>query len=158
MTALPVGDTLYGIARPNWLSNVGVETVTSNMEFITITTNIDIRPYAAAITASQTIAQATQSQLNLNKLLEIVSLRGQPVIMGAVTGTTRLAIVLVTEHAGAWSNASSPNDLKSRIIADGVNFGFGIDNSGDTPAGPNDSSGGSGGGLTVAFNSPQVLT
>lgn len=156
MVALPTGDTLYGQLRPNWSSTTGVEAITSNMEFITIVTNVDIRTYAQNIVAGNTVAVSTQSQSNLNKLLEIVSLRGQPVIMGAVTGTTRFTLFMATEHIGGWNNVVSPNTLIQRIVGDGVNFGFGVDETGATPAGPNDSGTGTGGGLTVAFGT--VLT
>jgi hypothetical protein len=117
---------------------------------------VDIRTYAQNIAAGSSVAVSTQSQANLNKLLEIISLRGQPVVSGAVSGTTRFGLFVATEHAGGWGNVVSPNTLIQRIIADGVNFGFGIDESGATPAGANDSSGGTGGGLTVTFGS--VLT
>lgn len=168
MTTLPTGDFLYGVARPNWLSNTGIESVTSNMEFISISTAVDIRTYAQNIGLGQTVTQATQSQLNLNKLLEIISLRGQPVIMGNVSNATPFVLLVATEHAGGWFNAytaaeasaggttialpdvRSGEDLRSRIIADGVNFGFGVDTTGDTPAGVNDT------GLTVTFS--KVLT
>lgn len=148
-----VGDTTFGVARPNFVYNTGVQTLSTNMEFFTVSTKVDIR------TAAQSGGSA-QSQQNLNKLLEIVSLRGQPIIMGAVTvnGSSVYSIPLVTEHAGAWANSStsatpiadprSGEDLKARIIADGINYGFGANANGvdDTAS------------LAVAFNSPQVLT
>jgi hypothetical protein len=171
MTVLPTGDTLYGVLRPNWVSNTGVESVTSNMEFITISTCVDIRTFAQNITAGNSVAVATQSQANLNKLLEIVALRGQPVIMGPVTTAdtnTYFTIFFANEHAGAWFNASTVavqsgitmpdvrtgEDLSARIIADGVNFGFGVNTTADTPAGVNDIPGsGTNGGLAVVFSS-----
>lgn len=169
-TALPTGDSLFGVQRPNWVSNTGVESITSNMEFITISTAVDIRTYAQNITAGNSVAVATQSQSNLNKLLEIVALRGQPVIMGNVVtsvSNTYFTLFLANEHVGAWYNASTAavqsgitipdvrlsEDLSARIIADGVNFGFGVNTSSDTPAGVDDRpSAGTGGGLTVAFS------
>jgi hypothetical protein len=147
------GDTTYGVVRPNYVYNTGVQNLSTNMEFFTVSTKVDIR------TAAQS-GGSTQSQMNLNKLLEIVSLRGQPIIMGAVTvnGSSVYSIPLVTEHAGAWANSSSSaspiadarsgEDLKARLIADGVNYGFGANvNSVDDTA-----------SLAVTFNSPQVLT
>jgi hypothetical protein len=134
-------DFLFGQLKPNWTSNTGFEAVTSNFEYITITTAVDIRPVATALLAGQTVAQATASQNNLNKLLEVVSLRGQPVIMGNVAVNTPTSglfqILLATEHAGGWFNVNTaagglvgitaPNSLISRIVADGVNYGFGVD-------------------------------
>lgn len=162
-------ESYYGQLRPNWISTTGVETVTSNMDFITITTGIDIRPSATggavvvtntngtfsatatitvvstvgltigmvvsgtgivgtpivtSLTSSTVVVLSTpqtlgvtatpltfssNSQLALNKLLEIVSERGQPIIMGNVTNlaTSTLTngpfqLFLAIEHWG-WS-------------------------------------------------------
>ena len=145
MTTLPSGDYVFGVARPNWSQNTGIQHVSSNMEFIKITTAVPIQTFtqnltaagvtAATASASQ-LAAATASQDNLNKLLEIVSLRGQPIVLGSVTGTGPYVLTLVNEHVGAWGYATaalpSGSDLKARIIADGVNFGFGVNNSAST--------------------------
>jgi len=131
-----VTDFTYGQARPNWLVNTGIESTTSNMDFITISTQVSILPYASAIALGQTTTQATASQTNLNKLIEIVSLRGQPVIMGNVTTANSGAtfnLFLATEHNGGWSlmgsgttvSAAGTNSLLGRLVADGINFGFG---------------------------------
>jgi hypothetical protein len=160
-------DYLFGVARPNFVSNTGVEAITSNMEFYSVSTAIDIRTYVQGYAAAVALltnptptqlataaAAATASQLALNKLIEIVSLRGQPVIMGAVTGTGPYVISLVSEHAGGWFNASTAavqtsilmpdaragEDLLARIGMDGINYGFTTSNT------------------TVTFNNPQILT
>lgn len=127
-----MADFTYGVARPNWLTATGYESVTSNMEFITISSQIDFRTYAQAIAAGQTTTQAMASQINLNKLIEIVSERGQPVVMGQVTtsnGGATYNIFFATEHAGGWQNVptASGNTLLQRIINDGINYGFGND-------------------------------
>jgi hypothetical protein len=128
-------DFLFGQLRPNWTSNTGFEAVSSNMEFITIQTLIDIRTYSQNIALGASAVVATASQQNLNKLLEIVSLRGQPVVMGTVSAASPFIVLLATEHAGGWQNVNTtasgatginaPNSLISRIVADGVNYGFG---------------------------------
>jgi hypothetical protein len=119
-------DYTYGQARPNWLSNTGVESVTSNMEFISVQTQVDIRTYSQNVLAGSSTTIATASQTNLNKLLEIVSLRGQPVIMGNVVYTSGLCtILLATEHSGGWSNTTGTSTLLQRLQLDGVNYGFG---------------------------------
>jgi hypothetical protein len=181
-----LGDATFGVARPNYLTNLGVETVTSNMEFISISTGVDIRTYAQNITAGNTVNQATQSQLNLNKLIEIVSLRGQPIIIGNVVtshSNAYFTITFVTEHVGAWANTianaqisstaittlegitpavydtRTGEDLLSRLLADGINYGFGSASIATTSGTINDTpSSGANGGLTVTFNNPQVLT
>lgn len=144
-TPLPSGDYVFGVARPNWAQNTGIQSVSSNFEFIVISTAVPIQTFtqnltAAGVTAATAsaaqLAAATASQDNLNKLLEIVSLRGQPIILGSVTGTGPYVLTLVNEHVGAWGNATAAlpagSDLKSRIIADGVNFGFGVSTVGDS--------------------------
>ena len=113
-----------GVAKPYGNVSGSYESVTSNFEFITIATAIDIRP-----------TTNHKSQACLNKLIEIVSLRGQPVIMGAVQGTASpFSIFLAVEHASAWGSTNlsastayledprANEKLKDRIIADGVNF------------------------------------
>jgi len=41
-----MADFTYGVLRPNWVSSTGLEQLTSHMEFITITTGVDIRTAA----------------------------------------------------------------------------------------------------------------
>ena len=158
MTAL--ADNAYGVTKVTGNTATGYESLTSNFEFITITTNIPIFTFSqvivttlsttvAAATANQ-LAQARASQAALDKLIQIVSLRGQPVIMGAVTLNTALySVIMAVEHPCAWQstatgsstpsfstvNTNNPNafladarsgeDLKARIMADGINYGFG---------------------------------
>lgn len=52
----------------------------------------------------------------LNRVVEVISLNGQPVLMGAVTGTTNKTLKFATEHTGAWTAAT----LKAALIADGA--------------------------------------
>jgi hypothetical protein len=113
-----MADTVYGVTKVNGRTATGLEMLGSRQEFITITTDVDIR----------TIAQggSSASQAALDKLIEIVSLRGQPVIMGAVTGTYVLR--LVNEHYQGWLSVQGVTDVQlvDRIVADGVNFtGYG---------------------------------
>jgi hypothetical protein len=152
-----MADTYYGVSRPNWTSTTGLQAVTTNMEYITIYTGLDIRPgtsFAQSTTATAsnsailTVASASNISLgmtlsgaavvgapivtnlngtaitvsipqtlsssavtftsnnvaNLNKLIEIVSERGQPIIMGNPTGGNAgpWSIFMATEHLG-WS-------------------------------------------------------
>lgn len=56
----------------------------------------------------------TASQAKLDKLVEVISLRGQPIIRAKPTtdGTT-YTMKFATEHTGAWTAA----DLKAAVIA-----------------------------------------
>lgn len=126
-----MADTTYGVLRPNWISSTGLEQLTSRMEFITISTGVDIRTAAQNPSGTADANGAIVSQLALNKLLEIVSERGQPVIMGSVTGTSApFVLFLATEHLG-WSAVEATGTavlggprLIDRIITDGINYGF----------------------------------
>jgi hypothetical protein len=89
---------------------VGGEALTAPLAFITISSNVDIRALSAGGDAA--------SQARLNKLIEVVSLRGQPVILGTPTGSGPFTLVLATEHAGQWTaDASGPDSLEAAIIA-----------------------------------------
>jgi hypothetical protein len=150
-------DYAFGVTHVNGFTATGYESLTSNFEFITISTNIPIFTFSqvitttlsttvAAATANQ-LAQARSSQAAFDKLIQIVSLRGQPVIMGAVAlNTSTYSMILAIEHPDAWQStataASTPSysstgiltavdpraneDLVARIKADGINFAFGL--------------------------------
>lgn len=121
-----VGNLADGTPAVNKHVATGIESVTSNFEYVTIQTNVDIRPASTG---------SAYSQLALDKLVEIISLRGQPVIMGNVTGTGPYTLMVATEHVSAWEQTAtsgvypvdprSNEDLASRLAADGVNLGFG---------------------------------
>lgn len=149
-----MADFVYGVTKVNGVGATGYESLTSNFEFITIETAVPIHTFAQSLadqsvtvstaTANQ-LAQARASQAAFDKLIQIVSLRGQPVIMGAVGLDTGVySLILAVEHPSAWAcaatgssdpsytdanqpwpDARTGEDLKSRIIADGINFGFG---------------------------------
>lgn len=132
-----MADTLYGVTKVAGFTTTAVETLGSRQEIIVIQTNVDIR------TATQGGGTPT-SQANLDKLVQIVSERGQPVILGSVgTGpTSTYALVVFNEHNQAWGSVSGASagtpetfvsggkQLTDRIVADGVNYGFPADQSG----------------------------
>lgn len=66
----------------------------ANLQFYAITTSVDITGASA------------QSQAALDKLVEVISLNGQPVIMGAPTGTGPYVLRFAVEHTNAWEDAS----------------------------------------------------
>ena len=122
-----MADTLYGVTKVNGFTATGIESLTSNFEFLTIATDVDIRTAANG---------SATSQAALDKLIQIVSERGQPVIMGNVTGTSApFGIMLAIEHPYAWectattgqvyNDPRANEDLVSKLKADGINYGFG---------------------------------
>jgi hypothetical protein len=94
------------------------EHLTSNIDYFTVSTPVNL---------TAAVANGISA---LDKLVEVVSLRGQPVIMGAVTGTGPYVLKFATEHKGSWNVSgdqvtdNSAADLKAAIIAHGVGFGF----------------------------------
>jgi len=110
-------DALYGVTKVHGFVQTGYESLTSNFEFITIVTTVDIRTVAGGGSAA--------SQATLDKLIEIVSERGQPVVMGLVAGTSTGTLILAIEHPSAWGcvQGVSGVQLIDRIAADGKGHG-----------------------------------
>ena len=143
MTAM--ADNVYGVTHVNGFNATGYESLTSNFEFLTISTDIPIYTFSQELTAlsvtattatANQLAQARASQAALDKLIQIVAQRGQPVIMGNVAlNTSTYSVIMAIEHPMAWectatsglayNDPRSNEDLVSKIKADGVNFGFG---------------------------------
>ena len=122
-----MADNLFGVTKVYGFTVTGIESLTSNFEFVTITTDIDIRLKASG---------SATSQAALDKLIQIVSERGQPVIMGNVSGSSApFSILMAIEHPYAWectatsgqtyNDPRASEDLLSKIKADGINYGFG---------------------------------
>ncbi len=111
---------------------VGVENLGSHQEYITITTNVNITP-AADVQSGNPADDDNQvaiTQGNLNKLIQVISERGQPVITGNVTSSgtpTLYSFVFINEHYTAWASVQgvSGSQLADRLATDGVNYGFG---------------------------------
>lgn len=131
-------DTLYGQTPNGWTppsqtqvdlfplgtgaehSSVGLEHIGSHQEYITVATSTNI------LMLSQVGGTAT-TQAALDKLIQIVSERGQPIITGTVTGSGPYSLYFVNEHFNAWGtvNTVSGVELLNRIQLDGINYGFG---------------------------------
>src|ERR1044072_7721311 len=112
-----MADAQYGVTKVNGFVATGVENLTSNFEFITSQMRgTDIRPAANGGNAT--------SQACLDKLIQIVSERGQPVIMGGVSGGSHDTIILAIEHPHAWQciDGDTNNKLQARINSDGQNY------------------------------------
>jgi hypothetical protein len=121
-----MADYLFGVANQAVSDNVtnAVETIGSHQEFITIATNLDIRSLADS-------GGTALSQSQLNKLIQVISERGQPVIMGDTTGTSSpFGIFVMSEHYPGWGavDLAVPQALgtalAAKIAADGINYGF----------------------------------
>lgn len=106
------------------------EFITMAMDNWVITTAIPIavmpRYNPAAPLSPQDLAAAQAAQGALDKLVEIIAMRGQPVVLSAPTvnnGVYTLSFGI--EHAGSWGIDGSL--LLSAIMRDGINFGFTTD-------------------------------
>jgi hypothetical protein len=122
-----MADFLFGVANQAVSDNVtdAVESIGSHQEYIAIATNLDIRSLADS-------GGSALSQSQLNKLIQIISERGQPVIMGATSGTSSpFGLFMMNEHASGWGSVDLAvpqalgTNLAARIAADGINYGFG---------------------------------
>lgn len=106
---------------------VAVQSMGSRQEYIALSTNIDIRSLADA-------GGSAASQANLNKLIQIVSERGQPIILGDVAVASGppavYTLFVMNEHYNAWGSVDLAvpqalgTNLAARIAADGINYGF----------------------------------
>lgn len=117
-----MADFQYGQVNQAVSDNVTIAlaTLTSRLELISVSTTVDIRSLADS-------GGTSTSQGNLNKLIQVVSERGQPVIMGDVVATSApYAIRLVTEHNQGWGSVQGVSgvQLADRLALDGVNYGF----------------------------------
>jgi hypothetical protein len=141
-----------GTPRYNGAATAG-QHLTIGLDFYTITTKVNILQQAVgafADVADLTEAQAGAaayanasefvagtipgdfSQDALDRLVEIVSQNGQPVIMGtpSVSGGT-YTFTFAVEHKSAWgiTATASPQAvpaLANAIVAGGIDFGFGV--------------------------------
>ena len=105
---------------------VSGEHLTSNIDYWTITTSIDL-----ANTASSTDGVSVTSESALDKVIEIVAQRGQPIIQSPITSASGVfTLKFATEHAGSWNvtgnlqTDNSASDLANAINAAGIDFGF----------------------------------
>jgi hypothetical protein len=130
--------------RVNGFAISPAEHLTSNVQFFTINTSVDLAN-TLATNAVATVALLPAALANnalayvngataLDKLIEIFSLRGQPVIMAPITfaSATGYTLSLMSEHNGSWSLTgsftvdNSAVDLAAALNAGGVDYGFAI--------------------------------
>lgn len=78
---------------------VGTEALTKNMQFYSVSVTEDIRP-----------AEGATQQERLRKLIEVISMNGQPVIMGEITGTGPYVLKFAVEHENSWATAQALDD------------------------------------------------
>lgn len=91
-----------------------------DLEYFTLTTAVDIRPGAVG----------SASQNALDKVVEVISLRGQPVLMGAVTGSGPYVMRFALEHTAAWgpntlvAGAAVTSLVETLVAAQAAGMGF----------------------------------
>lgn len=95
--------------------------VTSAFDYILISSTVKILPLAVVSNGSTGDAP---SQAALDKLIEVISLRGQPVIIGAPAydGSANYTMRVAVEHTGSWSNATPT--LLASIGTHAVDYAF----------------------------------
>ena len=124
-----MSDFNFGVVKVNGVASPE-QTLTQGLDFWTISTAVNI------LTAGQSGGSAS-TQAALNKLIEIISINGQPVILNAPTGTGPYVLTFAIEHPASWTAgtysagvtapASGPMSLVTAIQVAGVNFGFATD-------------------------------
>lgn len=83
------------------------------LDFYTVTTTVDL-----------TVAPNGVFATGLDKLIEVISLRGQPVIMAVSAGANSSTVVkFAIEHTQAWEVAT-PNLINSIVAHAGAVYGF----------------------------------
>jgi hypothetical protein len=98
------------------------ESLTGNMDFFTANTSVMILTAADATLGGANATVAAASQAALDKLVEVISLRGQPVLLGTPAAAGgRYLLSWASEHAGAWD--ATPT-LANSIAAAGIDNGF----------------------------------
>jgi len=166
-----MGSYQYFPGTPNWnAASVGGQHLTIGLDYYTVTTAINILP-AASVTTYTDVANVTTTQANvaayansvefvpgtipndfsqdaLDRLVEIVTQRGQPIIMGNPTGTGPYVFKFAIEHSASWlwnsplyptgvpvgadlpipafPGVAAPN-LANAIQTGGKDFGFDLD-------------------------------
>lgn len=139
-----MAESQNGVLKQNGIANPG-EHLAKGLDFWTIQTTINILATGWNATPSITVPNylgepeyvENTSQLALDKLVQIIGLRGQPVILNAPTGTGPYQVTFAIEHNGSWPAdggvvttpvaGTRSTSLESAIVAHGVNFGFGSD-------------------------------
>lgn len=93
------------------------EFLTGNLDFITVATDAVLAPVARANkdmpTKDELVAEGVVAR-RLDKVIEVISLNGQPVIMGGISqnGST-FTLKFANEHTEAWTKAT----LEAALLA-----------------------------------------
>jgi len=91
----------------------GGEFLTGNMQFLTLTTEVDIRTTGMS-------GASTASQARFDRLIETIATRAQPVILGAITvDESDYIVTFGVEHKDAWTAASLVDALDVKLPSDG---------------------------------------
>jgi len=145
-----------GLPNYNAAATVATETLTIGLDYYTITTGVNISPAAVGsftdvVNASPVVPSVADFNANasyfvagtipndfsqdaLDRLVEIVSQRGQPVIMGTpvANASNVFTFKFAVEHKSVWgvvanSTAQSVPVLANAIQVGGIDFGFNTD-------------------------------
>lgn len=109
------------VTKVNGSAQAG-EFLGSNIDFFTFQGPVNILT-ATTTGGNAALTGNATTQANLDKLVEVVSLNGQPVIMGtpyfdASTTPASWTVKFATEHTGAWTAAT----LKTAVTTHAPSF------------------------------------
>lgn len=148
--------------------NLHSQNLTGGIDVWKFVTTVDITPTGARVYSPASLANnwhdqidltdaATLSQYLLDKVIETISLRGQPVLLSsvnttpitsanasqfldasgnpifptAVAGATAYSFVFMIEHDGSWDVAGANNPTLSETIGNITGFEYGTSNPGN---------------------------
>lgn len=95
----------------------GGEFLTGNMQFLTVTTSIDIR-------TTGMVGASANSQARFDRLIEVVSQRAQPIILGGVTvDESNYVVTFAIEHLDVWTATGLRDALDTQLPDDGYTSG-----------------------------------
>ncbi|RYD60678.1 MAG: hypothetical protein EOP83_18850 [Verrucomicrobiaceae bacterium] len=80
----------------------------TNLQFYTLTTGVNIK------------GETPESQAVLDKVIEVISLNGQPVILGTPNGTGPYTMMFANEHTNAWGLDGSDLVAKLKLHVDAL--------------------------------------
>ncbi len=112
-----MAEYIFGVTKANGQAG-NDEAVTLQMDFWNVTTTVNV------LVNGDAAGGTSASQAALNKLIEIVSERGQPVILNNPTvASGTYTVKFAIEHRYSWGTDGTA--LVAAIAADGINYGFG---------------------------------
>lgn len=112
--------TPWNTNKVNGHANAG-EFLGRQLDYYLITSPVNIVPNGSTSLGNSTLIGNTVTQLNLDKLIEVISINGQPVILGNTFSVDGIncSLAFAIEHTGAWGNttATAIANLQNSIVA-----------------------------------------